>query len=460
MADLSIDFAGIRSPNPFWLASAPPTNSGAQIHRAFEAGWGGAVWKTVGSPVLNISNRYGSWNQAGRKLLAINNIELISDRPQALNLKEIAEVKRAWPDRAVVVSVMVESTRQAWHDIVRRVEDTGADGFELNFGCPHGMSERGMGAAVGQVPEYCGQIVSWVKEAAHLPVIVKLTPNVASVVPSARAALSAGGDALALINTVNSVIGLDLETFEITPSIGGKGGHGGFAGPAAKPLALHHLSSLTADPEVSGYGRPISGMGGISTWQDAAEFLLLGSTSLQVCTAVMHHGYRIIEDLVEGLSGWMDDHGFETISEVTGKSTSGFSEFQNFDLSFKAVAQINPSKCIGCNLCYVACNDTAHQCIDLLRPSDGVKVEPKTWSERTNGKGILVDRPRPQVREADCVGCRLCFNVCPVEDCITMTPVPSGRTPITWAQLTQARPEISDWEGMEAYRKEVGIEIH
>ncbi len=460
MADLSINFAGIRSPNPFWLASAPPTNSGAQIHKAFEAGWGGAVWKTIGAPVLNISNRYGSWNLGGQKLLAINNIELISDRPQEVNLKEITEVKRAWPDRAVVVSVMVESTREAWHDIVRKVEDTGADGFELNFGCPHGMSERGMGSAVGQVPEYCHQIVGWVKEAAKLPVIVKLTPNVASVVPPALAALSAGGDALALINTLNSVINLDLTTLEFSPSIGGKGGHGGFAGPAAKPIALHHLSSLGTDAQVRSFGKPISGMGGISTWQDAAEFLLLGSTSLQVCTAVMHYGYRIIEDLCEGLSGWMDERGFATIADVTGKSLPKFSDFKNFDLSFRAVARINPSKCIGCNLCYVACNDTAHQCIDLTRPSDGAVLEPFSWNERSNGKTIVKDRPRPVVREDDCVGCRLCFNVCPVDDCITMESVPSGRAPVTWDELSKARPEIADWEGMETYRKEVGIEIH
>jgi dihydropyrimidine dehydrogenase (NAD+) subunit PreA len=215
-----------------------------------------------------------------------------------------------------------------------------------------------------------------------------------------------------------------------------------------------------ADAGVKGYGRPISGMGGISTWKDAAEFLLLGSSSLQVCTAAMHYGYRIIEDLCEGLSGWMDDQGFATVAEVTGQSTAKFSDFKDFDLSFRAVAQINSSKCIGCNLCYVACNDTAHQCIDLLRPSTGEKVEPKSWDERTNGKAILKDRARPAVREDDCVGCRLCFNVCPVDDCITMAPVPSGRPSVTWDVLTKTKPEIADWDGMERYRKEAGISIH
>src|SRR5499425_2188311 len=220
-ADLSIDFAGIRSPNPFWLASAPPSNSGAQVHRAFEAGWGGAVWKTIGAPVLNVSNRYGAWHYGGQKMLAINNVELISDRPLETNLREIAEVKRAWPDRAGSVSTMVESKTEAWHTIVRQIEDTSADGIELNYGCPHGMSERGMGAAVGQVPEYCEQITRWVMEAAHIPVIVKLTPNVTNIVHPARAAIAAGANALSLINTINSICGVDLDTLEISPSIGG-----------------------------------------------------------------------------------------------------------------------------------------------------------------------------------------------------------------------------------------------
>ena len=207
MADLTTIFAGIKSPNPFWLASAPPTNSGAQIHRAFEAGWGGAVWKTIGAPVLNISNRYGAWHYGGQRMLAINNIELISDRPLDVNLREIAEVKRAWPDRAVIISAMVEPTADAWIKIVRQIQDTGADGIELNFGCPHGMSERGMGSAVGQVPEYCERITAWAMSAATIPVIVKLTPNITNVVVPAHSAIDAGANALSLINTINSIVG-------------------------------------------------------------------------------------------------------------------------------------------------------------------------------------------------------------------------------------------------------------
>src|SRR5579884_872101 len=461
MADLSINFAGIRSPNPFWLASAPPSNSGAQVHRAFEAGWGGAVWKTIGAPVLNVSNRYGAWHYGNQKMLAINNVELISDRPLDLNLAEIRDVKRHWPDRAVIASAMVESTPEAWGDIVRRIEDTGADGIELNYGCPHGMSERGMGSAVGQVPEYCEQITRWVKSAASIPVIVKLTPNITSIVYPARAAVAAQADALSLINTINSIVGVDLDTFDITPNIGGKGGHGGYAGPAVKPIALNMLAALGVDEVVSRAGLPISGMGGMSTWKDAAEFLLLGATSLQVCTAVMHYGFRIVEDLCDGLSNWMDTHGFPSIADFRGKSLPRISDFKDFDLSFRAVARIDPAKCIRCDLCYVACNDTAHQCIDLIA-ADGSRVEPHTYDVRSNGKNDAIHtRPQPRVREEDCVGCRLCYNVCPVEHCIEMVELPPCQPSVTWDQLSKSQREVTEsWDAMERYREEHGIHIH
>jgi len=458
MADLSINFAGIRSPNPFWLASAPPTNSALQIHRAFEYGWGGAVWKTIGAPVLNVSNRYGGYHANGQKLLAINNVELISDRPLEVNLREIAEVKKMWPDRAVIVSAMVETDRKVWHDIIAQIEDTGADGIELNYGCPHGMSERGMGAAVGQVPEYCQMITEWVMQAAHIPVIVKLTPNVASIEPAARAAALAGGNAISLINTINSIMGVDLNNFQITPNIGGRGSHGGLAGPTVKPIALNLLSSAALTPEILERRLPISGMGGIATWKDAAEFILLGASSLQVCTAVMHYGYRIIEDLCDGLSNWLDDQGFKSVQDAVGLSLPRVGKYEDFDLSFRAVARIDPDKCIQCNLCYVACNDTTHQCIDL-HSSDGTVVLPG-YDERVNGKAVASSRPTPVVREEDCVGCALCYNVCPVDGCIEMVELPQERSSVTWKQLTSSRPEIAEWDGMERYREETGIEIH
>ena len=185
MPDLSIEFCGVKSPNPFWLASAPPTNSEYQVRRAFDAGWGGAVWKTIaGEPIVNVSSRYGAIDYDGRKVMGLNNIELITDRPLEVNLREISRVKKAHPDRALFVSLMVESQREAWHEITKQTQDAGADGIELNFGCPHGMSERGMGSAVGQVPDYACMITEWVKEVATIPVMVKLTPNVADVARS------------------------------------------------------------------------------------------------------------------------------------------------------------------------------------------------------------------------------------------------------------------------------------
>src|SRR5690349_20298462 len=234
MPDLSINFCGVRSPNPFWLASGPPTNTAYQIMRAFDAGWGGAVWKTIGDPIVNTASRYGSIDLKNERMMGLNNIELISDRPIDVNLREIAEVKKRFPRHTVIASLMVESKRETWHDIVRRTEDSGADMLELNFGCPHGMSERGMGAAVGQVPEYATMITGWVKEVARTPVIVKLTPNVTDIAHMAAAARAGGADAVSLVNTFNSLVSVDLDTYAPRPSVGGLGSHGGYCGPAVR----------------------------------------------------------------------------------------------------------------------------------------------------------------------------------------------------------------------------------
>src|SRR6476659_3508980 len=298
MADLKVNFAGIQSPNPFWLASAPPTNTGDQVMRAFDAGWGGAVWKTIGDPIINVSSRYSSVDINGTRMMGLNNIELITDRPIHVNLREVAEVKKRYPKHALIVSLMVESKRETWHDIVKRAEDAGADGLELNFGCPHGMNERGMGSAVGQVPEYTTMITEWVKEVARTPVLVKLTPNVSDIRSIGRAARRGGADGVSAINTLNSITGIDLDTLVPRPQVDGRSAHGGYCGPAVKPIALHMAQQLAEDPEV---GIPVSGIGGVSGWQEAAEFLLLGCQNVQVCTAAMHYGYRIVEDMIDGL---------------------------------------------------------------------------------------------------------------------------------------------------------------
>ena len=236
MADLRSNFIGISSPNPFWLASAPPTDKAYNVERAFEAGWGGVVWKTLGEagpPVVNVNGpRYGAWHGDNRRLMGLNNIELITDRALEVNLEEITQVKKNWPDRAIIVSIMVPCEEEAWQKILPLVTETGADGIELNFGCPHGMSERGMGSAVGQVPEYVGMVAKWCKENYDKPVIVKLTPNITDIRQPARAAHENGADAVSLINTINSIIAVDLDAMAPDPHTDGKGSHGGYCGPA------------------------------------------------------------------------------------------------------------------------------------------------------------------------------------------------------------------------------------
>ncbi len=386
MADLRTNFAGIQSPNPFWLASGPPTNTYGQVAKAFDQGWGGAVWKTIGEPIINVFSRYGSVDLGQNRMMGFNNIELISDRPIADNLKEIAEVKRNYPKHAVIASLMVESKREAWHEMVQQTEDTGADGIELNFGCPHGMSERGMGSAVGQVPDYTCQIVEWVKEVATIPVIVKLTPNVTDITYIARAAVKGGADALSLINTINSIVGVDLTTFEPQPSVAGKSSHGGYCGPAVKPIALHLVSAVAGDPSVT---IPISGIGGIGNWHDAAEFIVLGAGTLQVCTAVMHYGFRIVEDLVDGLSNWMDERGFRSLDQIRGKALPRVTKWEQLDLNYHLLAHIDQDKCIQCELCWTACEDGAHQ-LQSLRgglPRPGLHHD-ATGAERVSGGDV------------------------------------------------------------------------
>lgn len=412
MADLTCRIAGVRSPNPFWLASAPPTDKKYNVERAYKAGWGGVVWKTLGEDpaVVNVSSRYGSIDLNGQRMVGINNIELISDRPLEVNLREIKEVKRDWPDRALVVSLMVPCEEESWKAILKKVEETEADGVELNFGCPHGMSERGMGSAVGQVPEYIEMVTRWCKAHSRLPVFVKLTPNITDVRIPARAAKAGGADAISLINTINSITGVDLDLMAPQPTVGGKGAHGGYCGPAVKPIALNMVAEIARDSQTRGI--PISGIGGISQWRDAAEFLSLGSSSIQVCTAAMHYGFRIVQDLADGLSNWMDSKGYRNLEDIIGKALPNFVNWNELDLNFKTLAYIHQEACIQCGLCYIACEDTSHQAINVLK---------------TSGKVLY------EINNAECVGCNLCAIACPVH-CISMVPQETDQPYLPWTK--------------------------
>jgi dihydropyrimidine dehydrogenase (NAD+) subunit PreA len=448
MPDLTTNCAGIRSPNPFWLASAPPTNSGPQIQRAFDAGWGGAVWKTLGTPIQNVSSRFGGMSVRGVQAAGFNNIELITDRPLASNFREIYETKKKYPKHAVIVSLMVE-TRAEWQDIIKRSIDAGADGLELNFGCPHGMCERGMGSAVGQEPRVNQEITSWAVEFSSVPVLVKLTPNVADIVPHGLAAQRGGAHGVSLINTIKSIIGVDIDRLVPEPRVAGASTNGGYCGAAVKPIALHMLAALARNEQ---FKIPISGIGGVSTWRDAVEFILLGSTSVQVCTEVMLRGFRVVEDMIDGLAEYMRTHGFETIDSMVGRAVPRFSEWGDLDLNYETVAKIDPSKCIGCHLCVTACQDGAHQCIhppasmvDFAKAPPPGQPPHSVFSRQQTPPGAGGHWRVPVVDEAECVGCNLCKIVCPVPDCITMVQVENGFGPATWnehvAEGTALRPK-------------------
>jgi dihydropyrimidine dehydrogenase (NAD+) subunit PreA len=284
------------------------------------------------------------------------------------------------------------------------------------------MSERGMGSAMGQVPEYTCMVTEWVKEVARVPVLVKLTPNVASIVPPGRAAVRGKADGLSLINTINSLMGVDLDTFEPIPRVNGRAAHGGYCGPAVKPIALNMVAELARDPEI---GVPISGIGGVETWRDAVEFLLLGASSVQVCTAVMHYGYRIVEDLIDGLTQYLREKKLTSVKQLIGKSANKVTEWGNLDLNYKVLARVDKDKCISCNLCYVACLDGAHQAIEL-KP------------DAARGGRVF-----PEIIDQECVGCNLCSMVCPAPNCISMVRSDGNTEQLSWRQVQEKNIKIA-----------------
>ena len=365
------------------------------------------MWKTLGVPVQNVSSRFGGLTIRGVQGAGFNNIELITDRPLEVNLREIAETKRLFPNNPIIVSLMVE-TEAEWKDIIKRSIDAGADGLELNFGCPHGMCERGMGSAVGQEPTVNERITGWAVKYSTVPVLVKLTPNVGNIVPHGMAAKRGGAHGVSLINTIKSIIGVDIDRFVPLPRVGGLSTNGGYCGAAVKPIALHMVAALARERE---FGLPISGIGGVSNWRDAVEFILLGSSTVQVATEVMLRGYGIVEDMTDGLQQYMRTHGFERIDQMVGKAIPTYSEWGHLDMNYETVAKIDADKCIGCQLCVAACHDGAHQCI---HPQEGTRV--------------------PHVDESECVGCNLCQIVCPVPGCIDLVQVENGHAPASWNQ--------------------------
>jgi len=283
------------------------------------------------------------------------------------------------------------------------------------------MVERGMGAAVGQDPDIAKMVVEWVMEVATIPVITKLTPNVHSAVPGGLAAIEGGTNGLSLINTIQSVTGIDLDTLVPNPNVGGQSVFGGYCGPAVKPIALKMLTTLAQEERIRNI--PISGIGGITTWKDAVEFMLLGASNVQVCTAAMISGFKIITDLCDGMSNWMDEKGYKSIDDFVGLSVPKITRWEELDINFHIVAKIDQDKCIHCGLCYISCEDTSHQSIDI---------------ERGNPYNTYT------IKEEECVGCNLCKIVCPVNDCITMVEQRKGDEYLNWIEYEKRGLPLND----------------
>lgn len=331
MPDLSVTVDGLRLPNPFVIASGPPGTNAKVIARAFDEGWGGVVCKTIcleSERIVNVAPRYARMRaENSREIYGWENIELISDRPIEVWERELRELKRAYPGRVLIASVMDEYRREAWHEIVERVQATGVDALELNLSCPHGLPERGMGATMGQDPEMARQVCAWVREVASVPFWAKLTPNVTQITEPGRAALEGGADGLSAINTILCVMGVDLETLRPLPTVEGYSTPGGYSSKAVRPIALRmavELATMMRSAARPGLDRSLSAIGGVESGEDAAQFILCGADTVQVCTGVMKHGYGLIRTLCEGLSAFMDRHGFATVGEFRARSLEYF----------------------------------------------------------------------------------------------------------------------------------------
>ncbi len=397
--DLSVDFCGVTFKNPFLLSSSPVSNSAEMVAKSFEAGWGGVVFKTLNSdrlPIIHPSPRMNCIDYGSKKEIAVQNVEQISDRPLKHNLMEIQYLKMHYPDHPVIASIM-GFFEDEWVYLAKIAEDNGADMLELNFSCPH-MCIEGAGHKVGQSFHLLERFTAAVKKHVSIPVMAKMTPNITDMNEPALYAKNGGADAISAINTVRGISGVGLDDWVPRPNVFGKGAPSGTSGPAVKPIALNFISAMAKCEDL---GIPLSGIGGIETWIDALEFLLLGSTTLQVTTGIMHFGYRIVEDMIEGLSDYMVERKISRVSDLIGKALPNLYETDHFELDRQGITQYDLDRCIGCGQCLIVCNDAAGQAIE--------------WDSKTR---------RPHLIEDKCLSCMLCSFVCPVPGLISYKEMP------------------------------------
>ena len=344
MPTLETTVNGITFNNPFVVGSGPPGTNANVIRKAFDEGWGGVVAKTISmdaSKVVNVAPRYARMRAVDSKeVFGWENIELISDRPFETWLEEFDSLKQTHPQGILIASIMEEYRRDSWLEIVQRCQDTGVDAFELNFSCPHGLPERKMGAAMGENPEIVQEVTGWVMEVATIPVWTKMTPNITHITDPGRAALASGAHGLAAINTILSVMGVDLDSLRPQPTVEGYSVPGGYSCKAIRPIALRMVMELARMMKDEFPDRTISGIGGVETGEDAAQFILLGAHTVQVCTGLMINGYGMVKDMCDSLLAFMDQHGFDTIDDFRGASLPYFSTHADLvDRQTKAKAE-------------------------------------------------------------------------------------------------------------------------
>jgi len=398
--DLSVDFCGFKLQNPFMLSSSPVSNSAEMVERAFEAGWAGVAYKTIVSdrlPIIHPSPRMNGYFGSGRQLVGVQNVEQTSDRGLKANLLDIMYLKKHWPDRLVMSSIMGFSN-QEWADLSKASEDAGADMLEVNVSCPH-MTVEGSGAKVGQVQDLVQKFTETCRNSCSIPIVAKMTPNITDITVPALYAKKGGADAIAAINSVGGLSGVDIDNWVPNPNVFGKGAASGFTGPAIKPLGLRHVAELAQCREL---GLPLSGIGGIETWVDALEYLLLGSTTIQVTTGIIHYGQGIVESMIEGLSDYMTLKEIKKIKELVGKALPNLHETHDFDLARQGVAQYDLDRCIGCGQCYTVCKDSGGWALD--------------WD---------AENRRPVLDEEKCLSCMVCSFACPVDGLISFKEMPS-----------------------------------
>lgn len=390
--DLSINFLGVKFENPFCLSSSPVGNCYEMCAKAYDSGWGGVVFKTIGPKhflINEVSPRFDALTKEDTPFVGFKNMEQIAEHSLEENLNDLRRLKKEYPNKVLIASIM-GTNEEDWVELARLVEEAGADMIEMNLSCPQ-MTSHEMGSDVGTNAELCKKYCKAVKRGSKLPMMAKMTPNVTDMVPIAKACLEGGADGIAAINTIKSICNVDLDKKIGMPIVNGKSSISGYSGKAVKPVALRFIQQLRTGIE----DVQISGIGGIETWEDATEFILLGAKTLQVTTAIMQYGYRIVEDMCNGLSHYLEDQGYDSLEEMVGAANKNIIPCEELDRSYIVYPKIDLDKCVGCGRCYISCFDGAHQAIE--------------FDEETR---------RPSVNKDKCVGCHLCATVCPVR-CIS-----------------------------------------